>query len=89
MWALGILLFFMMYGAYPFEGKYEGTVVAAIVTKKKIKPSQKMEEKYSESLKKILSSLLSYVCFVLFVLFIFFFINEKKVRCICMYVCIY
>jgi hypothetical protein len=50
---------------YPFEGKFRETIAVAIVTGKIKTPRKEIQERYSEGLKKILSSLLSHVCFII------------------------
>jgi hypothetical protein len=52
-----------MYGTYPFEQTNLGTLAVAIVTGRIKTPPEEMEKQYSEELKKILSLLLSQVCF--------------------------
>jgi hypothetical protein len=57
----------MMYGIYPFEGKTKETLAEAITRGNMKKPPQEAQKLYSAGLRKILSSLLSQVCFILFV----------------------
>jgi hypothetical protein len=52
-----------MYGIYPFEGRTSETLAVAIVKEKLKAPPEEMEKQYSKELKKILSQLLSQVCF--------------------------
>jgi serine/threonine protein kinase len=64
-WSLGVLLYYLMYGIYPFEGKTSETLAVAIVTGKIKTPPEEMQKEYSEGLKKILSLLLSQVYYFL------------------------
>jgi hypothetical protein len=57
----------MMYGIYPFEGKTEETLAEAITRGNMKEPPQEAQKLYSEGLRKILSLLLSQVCFIFFI----------------------
>jgi hypothetical protein len=54
-----------MYGTFPFEGRSPYVLAASIITGKIKKPPYDVEQKYSEKLKYVLSSLLSSVCNVM------------------------
>jgi hypothetical protein len=58
----------MMYGIYPFEVKGNNKkALAEAITRGNIKePPQEAQKLYSEGLRKILSLLLSQVCFIFF-----------------------
>jgi hypothetical protein len=57
----------MMYGIYPFEESNKKALAEAITTGNMKKPPPEAQKLYSEGLRKILSQLLSQVCFILFV----------------------
>jgi NIMA (never in mitosis gene a)-related kinase len=61
MWALGVLLYYMMYLKYPFTANNLAFLALNIVSKEVEYPIEKV---YSQELKNILKYLLSKVCYI-------------------------
>jgi hypothetical protein len=61
-----------MYGIYPFDGQTRETLAVAIATRKMKEPSSEAQQRYSERLKNILSSLVLQVFSYLIIINFFF-----------------
>jgi serine/threonine protein kinase len=66
MYSLGVLLYYMMYGCYPFEECNQMVLAKKIIKGEIKKPPLGKEKQYSSNLKRILGRLLELVCFLLY-----------------------